>query len=213
MQDLTAVFAADFTAAPTTVDTTAFLLQELRNDMEANHAAGRLPNQALPRFEAARNAINTPNDVHEMRFALKDGVAGNLAGAISPGQRGVAIGALPSPVEDLRAVDLQIPHLEPNPDGSFTVTAPSLEFVVQDTIDFCPGNCGGTSEIELATIPLSRFEATGLSGDVPFVIRFPAPPDQLVTFIGSSEEEFEHALKPWHHRFRDPGDLDGANGN
>lgn len=71
MQDLTSNFAADFTAAATTAETTAFLLQEWRTDLEDNHGAGR----------------------------------------------------------------------------------------------------------PLATIPMSHFEATGLSGDVPFVIRFPAPPD------------------------------------
>lgn len=182
MQDLTADFGKDFTAAPTTAETTEFLLQELRKDMEENHAAGSPLDQAMPRFAAARIAINTPGDVHDMRFQFRDGIAGNVAGGIGADQRSVTIGALPSSVDDVRAVDLRIAYLEPNPDGSVTV-ALSLEFVIQDTIDLCPGDCGGTSEIETATIPLSRFEATGLAGDVPFVIRFPAPPEKLVPFV------------------------------
>lgn len=61
----------------------------------------------------------------------------------------------------------------------------SLTFVVQDTIDLCPENCG-TSEEQVATIPMSRFEATGLVGDVPFILRFEAPPDKLTPFVVSS---------------------------
>jgi len=49
--------------------------------------------------------------------------------------------------------------------GSVMVT-PRISFVVQDTIDLCPGNCGTKDELQ-ATIPLSRFEASGLTGDVP----------------------------------------------
>jgi hypothetical protein len=53
--------------------------------------------------------------------------------------------------------------------------------VVQDTIDLCPGNCG-TGDERQATIPLSRFEATGLTGDVAYVLRFDAPASSTQPF-------------------------------
>jgi hypothetical protein len=51
---------------------------------------------------------------------------------------------------------------------------PAITFRILDTIDLCPGDCGAVTEQD-ATIPMSRFEATGLSGDVPFFVEFPAP--------------------------------------
>jgi hypothetical protein len=45
---------------------------------------------------------------------------------------------------------------------------------VIDTLDFCPGNCGGRLA-QILTVPLSRWEASFISGDVPFTVRFPAP--------------------------------------
>ena len=71
-------------------------------------------------------------------------------------------------------------NLREKPDGSVTVT-PHIVFTVKDTIDLCPGNCGGAEE-RVATIPLSRFEATNLTGDVPFIVRFGAPPEKLMPF-------------------------------
>ncbi len=58
---------------------------------------------------------------------------------------------------------------------------PSIVFTVKDTIDLCPADCG-TSLEQIATVPISQFEATGISGDVPFTVEFPAPPDQLQPF-------------------------------
>jgi outer membrane protein OmpA-like peptidoglycan-associated protein len=78
-----------------------------------------------------------------------------------------------------------------NPNGSITVT-PTLHFHVVDTVDLCPGNCGsgpsqGVINEQLATVPMSRLEASGVTGDVPFFVDFtvaqasfnvppPAPP-------------------------------------
>ena len=61
------------------------------------------------------------------------------------------------------------------------IIEPKIVFKIHDTIDLCPGNCGAITEQD-ATIPLSRFEATGLSGDVPFEIEFPAPAAALTAF-------------------------------
>jgi hypothetical protein len=180
-QDLSADFGEDFAASPTTADTTDYLLGEARKDIEAHHAAGHPLDQYenMPRYVAAREAINTPGHAREMNFNVPNDVAGNIAGGIGTDQRTVRVGAKPSPWDDVRAADLSV-DLTENPDGSVTVR-PSLVFVVQDTIDLCPGNCG-TSDEQVATIPMSRFEATGLVGDVPFVLRFEAPPEKLTPF-------------------------------
>jgi len=58
--------------------------------------------------------------------------------------------------------------------SSELTVAPMIKYLVKDTIDLCPGDCGTMLE-QIATIPLSQFEATGISGDVPFTVDFPAP--------------------------------------
>jgi len=184
-KDLTAEFGKDFTASLTTAKATADLLEAVRKDVEAAILADVPINtpgwqMSTPWTSAALEAIGTPGDSDEMNFDIKGEVAGNLAGAIGTNQRTVRMGAKPSPWDDLRGAKLTF-DLKTNPNGSITVT-PSLEFVVQDTIDLCPGDCGDSDE-RVATVALSRFEATGLTGDVPFVIRFPAPPEKLVPFV------------------------------
>jgi hypothetical protein len=58
---------------------------------------------------------------------------------------------------------------------------PFLTYTVKDTIDLCPGDCGAKKE-QIATIPMSQWEATGISGDVPFFVDFPAPPVSTLPF-------------------------------
>lgn len=50
---------------------------------------------------------------------------------------------------------------------------------MHDTVDLRAGPCGGTRE-QIAAVPLSRFEASGISGDVPFIVAFPAPAADLM---------------------------------
>jgi hypothetical protein len=105
-------------------------------------------------------------------------IAGNIAGGIGKDQLGNKIGATPSPFNDDRTATTT---------AELTRTAtgirvkPNIVYKIHDTIDLCPGNCGAITEQD-ATIPLSRFEATGLSGDVPFEIEFPAPAASLGAF-------------------------------
>jgi hypothetical protein len=47
-----------------------------------------------------------------------------------------------------------------------------INFEVRDTVGLCPGQCGSLVEQQLATIELSRLEATGLACDVPPVVNF-----------------------------------------
>lgn len=50
-----------------------------------------------------------------------------------------------------------------------------LGFEVKDAVDLCPGACGAVLEQALATIRMSRLEASGEAYDVPFVVRFTGP--------------------------------------
>ena len=116
---------------------------------------------------------------------------GNLAGGVGKTQTTCSVGATPSPADDARVLtDVQATLIR-NPNGSITVT-PTLHFHVVDTVDLCPGNCGsgpdaGVINEQLATVPMSRLEASGVAGDVPFFVDFtvaqasfnvppPAPP-------------------------------------
>jgi hypothetical protein len=56
------------------------------------------------------------------------------------------------------------------------MVAPSIIFTVEDTIDFCPGNCGGSlAQTFGKTVLMSRYEASGISGDIPFKVTFSQP--------------------------------------
>ncbi len=182
VKDLSQIFGTEFSESRTTGFATDFLLTALKHDMEANHAAGRPITQysQTPEVANALAAIGSSTSANRMNFDVPDEVPGNLVGDFGTDQRANQIGARPSPWDDLRVADLKA-DLKDNPDGSVTVT-PRLVFVVQDTIDLCPGNCGTVDE-QQATIPMSRFEATGLTGDVPIIIRFSPPPEKLAPFI------------------------------
>jgi len=183
-QDLTSTFGLDFTLSPTTFKTTRFLLDELKKDITANHASllGSLSSVIIdftPRLSAAVSAIDTPKDPHEMNFDVIGDIAGNIAGGIGKDQTTFKVGAMPSPFNDDRKVKI---IAELRRAGSSIIVLPSIRFSLHDTIDLCPGNCGAARE-QVATVPLSRFEATGFCGDVPFTIDFAAPPTMLMPLI------------------------------
>ena len=185
-QNLSSNFGSDFTASPTTAKTTKFLITEMQNDIKANQAA-IMGGQAVafvdfnPRLSSAVAAIDDPNDrIHRMNFTVIGDIAGNIAGGIGKDETLFPIGATPSPFNDAREVSITA-LLTLNSDGSITVL-PFINFTVKDTIDLCPGDCGAARE-QIATVPLSRFEATGLSGDVPIIIQFTAPAAELTPFV------------------------------
>lgn len=147
-----------------------------------------------------------------MNFTTIGSAPGNLAGGVGKAQTTCSVGASPSPVDDARVLtDVQATLIR-NPDGSITVT-PTLHFHVVDTVDLCPGNCGtGPAQAlineQIATLPMSRLEASGVAGDVPFFVDFavaqpsftvppPAPPvPQHVTVSASTLFDFgSHHLR------------------
>jgi hypothetical protein len=124
--------------------------------------------EAIPSTIAA---LGTPGDPNVMAFRDYTETPGVLAGGVGVGQAACAVGAIPSGLEDSRTATGTATGT--NSSGTILVSS-SIEFTVTDTLDFCPGNCGGASAQDM-TVPLSRYEATGISGDVPFTVTFSAP--------------------------------------
>lgn len=182
-QNLTASFGKDFTASARTLATTNFIVSQLKLEIKANHKAimpgpGPAAVDLTPRMSKTLAAIDDQNNGNAMDFNTIGEIPGNIAGGIGKDQLTNKIGAMPSPFNDARSASIS---------ATLTRTAkgikvkPSIAFTVLDTIDLCPGNCGAVTEQD-ATIVMSRFEATGLSGDVPFRVDFPAPATALGEF-------------------------------
>ena len=187
VKNLTPDFGADFTASPTTATTTAFLVGELKKDIVTNQVAlmgggSTATIDFTPRLSTALAAIDDPAKPvpPQMNFGVPSDIAGNVAGGIGKDETSFPIGAKPSPFNDSREATVKAILIR-NIDGSITVF-PSIRYIVKDTIDLCPGDCGTSREM-VATVPLSRFEATGLSGDVPLTVEFDAPALSVLPFI------------------------------
>jgi hypothetical protein len=178
-QDLSPSFGADFTNSVTTAATTDFLADEVRKGIESTPPSVPAPGTGSVILDvptlipSAIAAIGTPGDPHEMNFDAIGEIPGNIAGGIGKDQTTCPVGALPSPFDDDRTANGSA-QVTQNPDGSMDVVL-AMNCLMHDTIDLCPGDCGAPVE-QLATVPMSRFEASGVSGDVPFTVNFPAPP-------------------------------------
>ena len=202
MLDFTSRFGADFTGDPTTTRIAPLLARDVAANVDATRlqalAATATPGAPVSLLPALPSTYATDKtaQLETTRPFLMDfntiGTApGNLAGGVGKTQTTCSVGATPSPADDARVLtDVQATLIR-NPDGSITVT-PTLHFHVVDTVDLCPGNCGsgpdsGVINEQLATVPMSRLEASGVAGDVPFFVDFtvaqasfnvppPAPP-------------------------------------
>jgi hypothetical protein len=112
--------------------------------------------------------LETAGHPQEMTFAPASTIPGLLAGGMRLDQFSCAAGFVSSAFDDHRLATVSATiHGTP---GGFQVI-PQIDFRIEDTIDFCPGNCG-TGGALLATVLLSRLEASGVSGDVPFLIDY-----------------------------------------
>jgi len=192
VQDLSAQFGLDFTNDDTTIRVTDLLLTALGNDLKANppvfpdgvNTLALDIGQVGPQTNSVLAALRDPANPNQMEFT-GNSVPGNLAGGIGANEAACPAGAQPSSQpDDRRAVGIititQFPHI-----GTLLVD-PSITYTVDDTIDFCPGNCGSGLVTRAVTTTLSRWEATGISGDVPFTVRFPAPVKQFAIELGAS---------------------------
>jgi hypothetical protein len=175
-KDLTSVFGTDFTGSKTTTRTTGFLLGELQKSLQASppiFPVGQLTANIdiASRIGSAISEIDDPNSRNQMNFSIPKEVPGNLAGGVGKDQSTCKAGARPSPFNDSRKA-IGSATVTRDASGDLLVT-PVISYIVKDTIDLCPGDCGTRLE-QMATIPISQFEATGISGDVPFTVEFPA---------------------------------------
>ncbi|MFT3771968.1 MAG: DUF4157 domain-containing protein [Minicystis sp.] len=179
LKDISADFAWEFTSDDVTRRATEFLVDSLKADLKANPPAfpgGKsFGTVDVPsRIPKAVKEIGDPASAHKMDFTFALEAPGLLAGGIGANQASCQVGAQPSAQNDDRRVT-GTAEVYRNNDGTYAVT-PSLEFTVLDTIDFCPGNCGGVLARKLGhTVMMSRYEASGIAGDVPFVVKFPSP--------------------------------------
>ncbi|CAG0953429.1 hypothetical protein METP3_00349 [Methanosarcinales archaeon] len=175
-KNLTADFAKDFTNSPTTKKTTAFLYDELKKSFTAKPPfVPQFSNTYIDittQIPTAIAALGDPASRDQMNFNIPKDIPGNLAGGIGKDQLACPAGAQPSPFNDERLAKGMVRVVRTS--GPDLIVTPSINYTVKDTIDLCPGDCGTALE-QIATVPLSQFEATGISGDVPFTVEFPAP--------------------------------------
>lgn len=204
VQDLSSEFGRDFTRSPTTEDTTDFLVEAIRESIERDPPVfppgeSEVEVDLQTRIPATLSRVGTGSNPEAMNFNIPEDIPGNIAGGVGKTQTTCPVGAQPGPFDDERSAEGTV-RVSRNADGSLTVT-PQIRFTVKDTIDLCPGNCGAKRE-RIATVPLSRLEASGVSGDVPFTVQFPAPkrsfvvhpasppPTPTVTFPGTTTASF-----------------------
>jgi hypothetical protein len=176
-KNLTPDFGKDFTASPTTKGTTSFLQGELQAKLTSAPPfvprSSRISIDIGSLIPAAITALGDPANPHQMNFNIPKDIPGNLAGGIGRDQTACPAGAQPSPFNDDRHATGTVELARGG--GPEVMVTPAITYQVKDTIDLCPGDCGTPLE-QFATIPLSQFEATGISGDIPFTVEFPAPP-------------------------------------
>ena len=173
-KNLTADFGKDFTNSPTTKKASTFLTDELKKKFAATPPTVSVKStQDLDALiPTATAALNNPLDPNRMNFSFPRDIPGNLAGDIATDQTACPSGAKPSPFDDERKARGTVDVTRKS--ATEVEVTPNIAYTVKDTVDLCPGNCG-TSLEQFATVPLSQFEATGIAGDVPFTVEFPAP--------------------------------------
>lgn len=185
-RNLTSSFGGDFTASETTQRTAAFIHGQVVTEVTRNHkkimpaaVPGPVTVDLTANMAKTLAAIDHQGGAHAMDFNVIGEIPGNLAGGVGKDQTKVSVGAQPSTQDDSRSARISA-TLTRTPGG--LRVSPQVNFKVIDTIDLCPGNCGAIKEKD-ATIPMSRFEATKLSGDVPFEVEFPAPSAAVPDFL------------------------------
>jgi hypothetical protein len=130
-----------------------------------------------------RHFTADPASPNQMNFSAPRDIPGNLAGGIGNDQKACLAGARPSPFDDKRHASGTVELTRKS--GPDIIVTSSITYTVKDTVDLCTGDCG-TSLEQVATVPLSQFEATGISGDVSFTVEFSAPSMGSFTIAAAS---------------------------
>jgi hypothetical protein len=178
LQDLTTQFGPDFTNSSDTRTATIHLARRLSESLRRDPptfppASDTTTVDLAERIGPAIAELDQPGGTDRMYFGHGD-IPGNIAGDIGKDEVSCPAGARPSPVDDAREAS-GTATVTRHPDGTLSFV-PLITYTVTDTIDLCPGDCGGRYE-RIATERLSRWEATGISGDVPFRVVFPSRPE------------------------------------
>jgi len=154
-------------------------------------------NQIIPLTSIAPTAvadIGISGNAHQLVYCGSTNALGLLAGGIGTTQLTTRVGAIPSTQNDFRTATGHIAvtrHALPS-GGTRIVFTPRINIEVIDTVDFCPGNCGSLVA-QAATNPFSRWEASGISGDVAFVTQFSAP----VSILRKIVLQIENGTSRW----------------
>lgn len=175
-------FSASETSKFVTRNMIEYALNELRKDKDElfkKFQKGSKNTFQIALSPEQQSGVETPNSPYYLNFCGR-----NLPGLIAGG-----VGKTQSSGENLGATTSAATNDKREAKGDFLVTAnpdsvepgtlvlrvtPRITFHVTDTVDFCPGN-SGTWLAQILTVPLSRWEASGISGDVTFQLDFPAP--------------------------------------
>jgi hypothetical protein len=135
-------------------------------------------------------AIDKHEGKYGMEFFGRSDVPGVIAGQI--GKDVGSYGAHPSLRQDYRrAKGWAFMSRRDRASLSFE---PYISYRVEDTVDLCPGN-PGDRKAQILTVPFSQYEATGISGDVPYYVDFPAPDIAPSTVIVPGMESSEREKK------------------
>ncbi len=113
-----------------------------------------LAKHASPSEHALEDLVSEPELTPAIVFGQVTRIPGNIAGGAGRSIYG----------KDSRTVSGRV-RVEPN-----AITL-ELDWVIRDTVDFCPGDVGRGVE-SVVTSPLSRLEASGAAHPVPYEVRF-----------------------------------------
>lgn len=172
-KNLTSSFAADFQSSKTTAATSKFLVDALRSSLTATPPAAPATVTLASRIPTQLAAIGNPASTNQMNFNIPGEIPGNIAGGIGTDQLACKTGEKPSPFNDERRAEGEAVVTSLSP--TTLKVEPTIRYTVKDTIDLCPGDCGTILE-QVATVPISQYEATGVAGDVPFTVDFTVTP-------------------------------------
>jgi len=179
--DISAEYGADFSSSQNTRATSEQIHALVKADIESHP----------PDFPPDGGWVTVDFDTDPSKAALKQQfneiattglvftdpfeVPGLFAGGVGTDQGFCNVGANTTGAQpDSRSARVSAQVFK-NPDGTLIIN-PIVTYTVADTIDFCPGNCGGFFARHLGnTVQMSRWEASGISGDVPFTVTFQGP--------------------------------------
>jgi hypothetical protein len=195
-----------FATDPLVRDTQAVLMAKIKAMLEQTGVPAAAPGAATGPAGVRLDPIEIPLadlGVVGLEFPLEFGnpftIPGNIAGGVGSGDAEA----------DRRFVSGGKVTLRESAPGVFWVDV-DIEFTITDTIDFCPGDPGLGIE-QIYTERMSRLEATGVAGDVPydvvvhmrdaFLDRLPEttglqPPDAGAPDAGSSTGSSRRTFSP-----------------